>query len=65
MSRYRLMDQSGARVGPPFDRYVDAFNYRASQRIAAMILEEPPAEREIAADWLEALRDPNSEGPAL
>lgn len=34
------MKQCGGRIGPAFNRYVDAFNYRAAQGIAAMILEE-------------------------
>lgn len=40
---YRLVLRSGEHAGPPFRRYVDAFNYRARLGIAAMIIEEKAA----------------------
>lgn len=43
---YRLKLRSGEIVGPPFARYVDAFNYRADRNlVGASVVEaagEPP-----------------------
>jgi hypothetical protein len=40
MPHYRLKQQSGELIGPPFARYVDAFNYRASHNLAGAMVEE-------------------------
>ncbi len=37
---YRIQLQSGALIGPPFGRYVDAFNYRAAHNlVGARVIE--------------------------